>query len=173
MSLILAQRDDELDKQKHENRIVKKQRGRALERCSILVARTQDFKRKYTELVEQTSFKPGRYTSVFGAYAIAIGRALPHTSSTAAALMMSDGEVKDKNTVNLYEHRVALAKAIVAHDFYNDQIEIRQRADIKFSVAAHSLGFDGAQSEIVSKEKTHVWEKGKVTCMHGGVILLL
>lgn len=70
------------------------------------------------------------HISMYGGYALALGRNVSHTGAKSATTMITAdrGEIKRKMAVMTYEHKAAVAKSIRACDFYKAATSIAGEA---------------------------------------------
>jgi hypothetical protein len=71
-----------------------------------------------TDLLAIVNFRPNRNVAIYGGYSMALRRNIGHVGAAAALTMVTGddvhGDLKNRALVYRYEHRVAIAKVVLA-----------------------------------------------------------
>ena len=151
LCMLVVNQEDAMKDLEQEHDKSKKQVTYWKHRACVLEERNQTLKTDAKALIAQHDLRPNRNITIFGGYSLAHRRNMGHCSALVAARMVTEaafgGEVKDRKSVLMYEHRLACAKTRKSALMYEDALS----ADTDVSV--HSYKADATHQQAVEKSK--------------------
>ena len=157
----LVCRDEEIQTLTRQVRVLKRLRAQSQQVVALMSKKRDSLAASLAALEKKAKYRRGFAAHVhpWAGYALALKTNQGHTSASVTTSMVAgdehQGQVQDKKTVWLYEHRAACAKRLrskLRYDGLNDPGD----ADMRSCCETHLIKSDASTHEAVDRAKVHM-----------------